>query len=159
MLGDALGDEGPELVPGEHPVVGEDLRDEAQHPVEDVGEDRQRLHLRVEDVPDPLDLGRQRPVGHDDDLLADVLHEGAARHVAVEDEDDVLPVRHEGEVVHAEAVHDGPQVGPEHPADPFGRADGAGRDELGDERTTVGVAVQQPGEAHEPLSRSELRYR
>ncbi len=155
---EALRDETPEPVLGQHAVAGEDRGEVAQDAVEHVGEDRERLLLVVDDGAHPLDAGRERRVAEDGDLLADVLHDRADHDVVAQDEDEVLAVRHEREVVREERVGERAQVGVEVGAHPVGGVEPGGAHERGRVRGAVGVAVQERGHGGEALPGRGARH-
>ncbi len=159
VAGDAVADQRPEGVVGQQARAGQDRAEVAQEAVHDVGVDRQRGQVGTHDRADPLDGRGQRPVGDDGDLLADVLHDHPHRDVVAQHHDQVLAVRHEGEVVREQAVHEGPEVGAQVGRDPRVRGEPGGRDQLGDVRHPVGVAVQQRGHRGQPLALREPRHR
>ena len=72
----------------------------------------------------PLDRRRQHRVRvHDGDLLGDVLVDRALDDAVLEDEDDVLAVRHEHQVVGVEAVQERGEVGVQVAAQPVRRGE------------------------------------
>ncbi len=163
MLGpvpvDHLGHQRPEPLLGEHAVDGEDAREVPQHAVEHVGEDRERLLGVVDDGPDALDARGQGALAQDRHLLADVLHEHPVDPVVAQHQDQVLPVRHEREVVREQAVHERVEVGVEVGTQPRVRGQTGRAHQGGRERAAGRVAVQQARHGREPLPGRRARQR
>ena len=90
------------------------------------------------------------------DFLTDVLHECPGHRVLVEDEDEVLPVRHEYEIVREQRMHERFQVGPQVAAHPCRGAQPRGVDQFTSQGHTLMVPVQQRGHRDEPLTWSDL---
>ena len=118
----------------------------------------QRLLLVVDGHMMRRTLVGQRAVAEQRDLLADVLHEHAGRHVPVEHQDEVLAVRHERQLVGQQAVHERAQVGAQVRAHPVGRGRPDARTRPSRTRRR-GVPVQQRGHRREPLGGGDQRHR